>query len=205
MLNFLPEFSQPVWVLVLSTLVAYALGSIPFGLVMAKLFGLGDIRQIGSGNIGATNVLRTGSKTAAFLTLICDAGKAGMVVLLAGHFLSEDAAQMAGFAAFFGHCYPLWLGFKGGKGVATFYGLVFALAWPLGIITGMIWLIVVALCRYVSLGSIICAALLPFVAMWMGYSDLVGLGVALAGLILWRHYENIARLRHGTEHKIGHK
>ena len=128
----LPEFTTTPALLALWAGLGYALGSVPFGLVMARLFGLGDLRQIGSGNIGATNVLRTGNKLAALLTLLGDAGKAGLAVLLARGFAGEDAAQLAGLMAFAGHCYPVWLGFRGGKGVATFLGMMLALNPVLG-------------------------------------------------------------------------
>lgn len=186
-------------------LVAYLLGSVPFGLVMARIFGLGDIRKIGSGNIGATNVLRTGNKPAAFLTLILDAGKGGIAVLAARAFVGEDAAQLAGFMAFLGHCYPVFLGFKGGKGVATWLGTLLALAWPLGVAACATWLAVVAATRISSLGGLVGAVASPLLAWLLGLPALLGLTAALALLILLRHRHNISRLIAGQEPRIGKK
>ncbi|MGB0799881.1 MAG: glycerol-3-phosphate acyltransferase, partial [Planktomarina sp.] len=151
----MPDITSSLYVLVGWASFGYLLGSVPFGIVVARALGLGDLRQIGSGNIGATNVLRTGSKLGAALTLIGDAGKAGAAVLVARALAGEDAAQLAGLAAFFGHCFPLWLGFRGGKGVATYFGLLFALAWPIGIIAGAVWLITAAIFRYSSLAALV--------------------------------------------------
>ena len=189
-----------VWIV-----TGYLLGSIPFGLVVAHLFGLGDLRQIGSGNIGATNVLRTGSKFGASLTLIADAGKAGITVLLARSIAGEDAAQLAGFAAFFGHCYPIWLKFKGGKGVSTFFGLLFALAWPIGLISGATWILIAGIFRYSSFAAIATAILTPLFMIIFSQQVLVALSIGLMTLILWRHKENIIRLLKSQETKIGQK
>ena len=186
-------------------LLAYGLGSVPFGVVMARLFGLGDLRQIGSGNIGATNVLRTGNKTAAALTLILDAAKGGIAVLVAGAALGGDAAQVAGFAAFLGHCYPVFLGFKGGKGVATFLGTLLALAWPVGLAACATWAAVAALARISSLAALVAAATAPVWALILGRSDTALLLIALAVLIALRHAPNIRRLIAGTEPRIGRK
>ena len=186
-------------------LLAYGLGSVPFGVVMARLFGLGDLRQIGSGNIGATNVLRTGNKTAAALTLILDAAKGGIAVLVAGAVLGADAAQVAGFAAFLGHCYPVFLGFKGGKGVATFLGTLLALAWPVGLAACATWAAVAALSRISSLAALVAAATAPVWALILGRSDTALLLIALAVLIALRHAPNIRRLIAGTEPRIGRK
>ncbi|MCL4105064.1 UNVERIFIED_CONTAM: hypothetical protein GTU68_018771 [Idotea baltica] len=172
---------------------------------MARLFNLGDLRQIGSGNIGATNVLRTGNKLAAFLTLILDAGKAGLAVLVARALAAEDAAQLTGLAAFFGHCFPIFLAFRGGKGVATYFGLVFALAWPVGLAAGATWLVTAAIGRYSSLGALVTALLMPLWAILLGFSALVVLGMTLALLIIMRHRSNISRLLDGSEPKIGAK
>ncbi|BDW84045.1 glycerol-3-phosphate acyltransferase [Roseicyclus marinus] len=184
-------------------LLAYVLGSVPFGIVMARLFGLGDLRKIGSGNIGATNVLRTGNKLAAFLTLVLDAGKGGIAVLAARATLGEDAAQVAGFAAFLGHCFPVFLGFKGGKGVATFLGTLLALAWPVGLAACATWAAVAAVSRISSLSALVAAALAPVWAILLGNSAAALLLVLLAGLIFWRHAGNISRLLAGTEPRIG--
>ena len=183
--------------------LGYLAGSVPFGLVMARLFGLGDLRKIGSGNIGATNVLRTGNRLAAALTLLLDAGKAGLMVLAARLLAAEDAAQLAGLAAFAGHCYPVWLGFRGGKGVATLFGLLFALAWPVGLAAGATWLATAALWRFSSLAALVAAASVPLWAPGLGSAHLAALGILLAALIFWRHRENIARLLAGTEPRIG--
>jgi glycerol-3-phosphate acyltransferase PlsY len=183
----------------------YLLGAIPFGIVTARVLGLGDLRQIGSGNIGATNVLRTGSKLGAALTLIGDAGKAGAAVLLARALAAEDAAQIAGFAAFLGHCYPIWLKFKGGKGVATFFGLLFALAWPIGVAAGATWLATAAIFRFSSLAALLTAVMTPLWIILMGFNSLFLLSLCLTGVIYWRHRENIIRLIRGQESKIGQK
>ena len=186
-------------------LLAYLLGSVPFGVVMARLFGLGDLRQIGSGNIGATNVLRTGNKTAAFLTLVLDAAKGGIAVLIAGALLGADAAQAAGLAAFLGHCYPVFLGFRGGKGVATFLGTLLALSLPVGLAACATWAVVAALSRISSLSALMAAASAPIWALVLGLPDAVALLIALAVVIGLRHEGNIRRLIAGTEPRIGRK
>lgn len=189
----------------LVALLAYVLGSVPFGIVMARLFGLGDLRAIGSGNIGATNVLRTGNKLAAFLTLILDAGKGAIAVLAARYVLAEDAAQLAGLMAFVGHCFPIFLGFRGGKGVATFLGTVLAVAWPVGIGACAIWLIGALVTRISSVGALSAAALVPVVAVVLGRADVAILTILLGALIYARHMPNIRRVMDGTEPKIGKK
>lgn len=200
---------------ILAALGGYLLGSIPFGLVLTRLAGLGDIRQIGSGNIGATNVLRTGRKDIALATLLLDAGKAAAALLLARAFaeaggLSEEVQRqiglVAGAAAFIGHCFPVWLKFKGGKGVATFFGVLFAGIWPLGIMAAITWLAVATIFRYSSLAALSAAAMAPFMAMIASFSwSEIAFTLVLAVLIFWRHAANIARLRAGTEPKIGEK
>jgi len=199
----------------LAAIGGYLLGSIPFGLVITKAAGLGDIRTIGSGNIGATNVLRTGRKDLALATLLLDAGKAGIALLLArelagfGGFSEELQRQIgltAGAAAFIGHCYPVWLNFKGGKGVATFFGVLFAGAWPLGVMAGVTWLAVATMFRYSSLAALCAAAIAPIAALVAGFSWAeIAFSALLAALIFWRHKANIARLRAGTEPRIGAK
>ncbi|WP_422061001.1 glycerol-3-phosphate 1-O-acyltransferase PlsY [Sphingopyxis sp.] len=188
--------------------VGYLLGSIPFGIILTRLFGAGDLRQIGSGNIGATNVLRTGRKGLAAGTLILDGAKGAAAVLLARHFMPElgqDGAMIAGAAAMVGHCYPVWLKFRGGKGVATLLGLSFALAWPIGLVFAVAWLATVLLARISSLGGMVGALSAPIAALGFGY-PVYAVGLAgLAVIILWRHRENIARLRAGTEPRIGSK
>lgn len=203
MTGLLPAFETAQGLLALTGMLAYLLGSIPFGIVMARLFGLGDLRAIGSGNIGATNVLRTGNKTAAALTLILDAGKGGAAVLIARALLGEDAAQLAGFAAFLGHCFPVFLRFRGGKGVATFLGTLLALAWPVGLAACATWAVVAGVSRYSSLSALMAAALSPLWAGLLGNGSAAILCAALAVLIFIRHRENIARLLAGTEPKIG--
>lgn len=201
----LPDLTTSPLLLIVVAICAYLLGSVPFGLVMARLFGLGDLRQIGSGNIGATNVLRTGNKPAAFLTLVLDAGKGAIAVLIARAVAGEDAAQLAGFAAFLGHCFPIFLGFKGGKGVATFLGTLLALSFPVGLAACATWALVAFITRYSSLSALVAACLSPVLAVVLGKADLTLLTLSLAVLVLIRHRENIQRLRAGTETRIGKK
>ena len=199
------ELTSTTQLLVFWVVAGYLLGAIPFGIVTARALGLGDLRQIGSGNIGATNVLRTGSKLGAAFTLIGDAGKAGAAVLLARALAAEDAAQIAGFAAFLGHCYPIWLKFKGGKGVATFFGLLFALAWPIGLAAGATWLATAAIFRYSSLAALMAAALTPLWTLLFDHAALFSLSLCLASVIFWRHKDNVQRLIRSQESKIGRK
>jgi len=184
----------------------YFLGSIPFGVLITRAFGAGDLRQIGSGNIGATNVLRTGRKGLAAATLILDGAKGAVAVLLARHFvpeLGDDGAMIAGAAAMIGHCYPVWLRFRGGKGVATLLGLSLALAWPIGLVFAAVWLATVLLLRISSLGGMLGAVAAPVAALAFGHPT-YAIGLAgLAVIVLWRHRENIARLRAGTEPRVG--
>ncbi len=199
----IPDLETPLVLLGLVGLAAYLLGSVPFGIVMARVFGLGDLRQIGSGNIGATNVLRTGNKLAAALTLVLDAGKGAIAVLLARVLFAEDAAQVAGFAAFLGHCFPIFLGFKGGKGVATFMGTLLALFWPAGLAACLTWLVTTAIFRISSLSALVAAALSPVWIWLLGMPQASLMTVGLAALIFLRHQANIERLFAGTEPKIG--
>ncbi len=189
--------------LALTALLAYLAGSIPFGLVIARALGLGDLRSIGSGNIGATNVLRTGSKRAAAATLLLDALKGALAVLAARAAAGETAALVAGFAAFLGHLYPVWLRFRGGKGVATFLGVMLALAWPVGLIACATWAAVAAAGRISSLSALVAAGTAPLWLALLGPPRSAWLGLAMAALVFWRHRENIARLRAGTEPRIG--
>jgi len=197
------EASAPL--LALWTGLGYLLGSVPFGLLLARWLGLGNLRQIGSGNIGATNVLRTGSKGAAAATLLLDGAKGAVAVLMARALAGEDAAQVAGLAAFLGHCFPVWLGFRGGKGVATFLGLMLALAWPVGVACCLTWAVVVAATRTSSMGALMAAALSTIWIFVLGYPQVFALGVVLTLLVFARHRANIARLRAGAEPKIGQK
>lgn len=189
--------------LALWALLGYLLGSIPSGLILARLMGLGDPRAIGSGNIGATNVLRTGNRLAAALTLLFDAGKGAAAVLLARAFAGEAAAQIAALFAFLGHCYPVWLGFRGGKGVATFLGIMLALAWPVGLACCLAWAITAALSRVSSLSALVAAGSSTLWILLLGFGNAFFLGVVLTLLVYWRHRANIARLRAGTEPRIG--
>lgn len=199
----IPTLTSSPIALIIAGLLAYLLGSVPFGIVIARIFGLGDLRKIGSGNIGATNVLRTGNKLAAALTLILDAAKAGIAVLIARASLGEDAAQLAGFAAFLGHCFPVYLNFKGGKGVATFLGAVIALAWPVGLAACATWLVTALILRISSLSALVAAALSPVWAVLLGEAQMSLLCIGLAALVFWRHRPNIQRLIAGTEPRIG--
>ena len=199
--------------LALIGLGGYLLGSIPFGVVLTRAAGTGDVRQIGSGNIGATNVLRTGRKDLALATLLLDAGKGAVALLLARWLIGGDLAPaIAGGAAFLGHLFPVWLGFKGGKGVATFFGLMIAAWWPLGLMAAATWLIVAFGLRYSSLAALVAALLVPFYAVLplpsLGLPvspTLIVLSVFTAILIWIRHHENIARLLKGLEPRIGAK
>jgi acyl phosphate:glycerol-3-phosphate acyltransferase len=186
-------------------LLGYLLGSIPFGLLLTRAAGLGDIRAVGSGNIGATNVLRTGNKGLAAATLLLDAIKGAAAVWLARHFAAPDALAplVAGVAAFIGHVFPLWLKFKGGKGVATYLGTLLALAWPMGLAFAGIWLAMLALRRMSSLSALVGAALVP-VAAGLTNGAPLALASGLMSLIIFiRHRENIARIINGTEPKVG--
>jgi glycerol-3-phosphate acyltransferase PlsY len=189
--------------LALAALLGYLVGSIPFGVLIARALGLGDLRAIGSGNIGATNVLRTGNKAAAAATLLLDAGKGAVAVVAARALAGETAAMVAGFAAFLGHCFPVWLGFKGGKGVATFLGLTIALAWPAGLAACLTWLGTAAAFRFSSLAALVAAASIPLWLAAFGRTDAILFGIALAALVFFRHHANIRRLLAGTEPKIG--
>jgi glycerol-3-phosphate acyltransferase PlsY len=200
-----PDFTSAPVLLLAVLVLSYLLGSIPFGIVITRALGLGDLRQIGSGNIGATNVLRTGNKPAALATLLLDAGKGGIAVLLARWWVGEDAAQIAAASSFLGHLFPVWLGFKGGKGVATFLGTLLALAWPVGIAACLTWLATAAVSRFSSLSALVAAASAPVWLVLLGQPQMVLLAVALAALVWVRHSANIARLRAGTEPKIGKK
>ena len=201
----MPELASSPGVLLVVAFLSYLAGSIPFGVVITRAMGLGDLRSIGSGNIGATNVLRTGNKPAAAATLILDAAKGGIAVLIARATVGDDAAQVAALASFLGHLYPVWLGFKGGKGVATFLGILLALVWPIGLAACATWLVTAALSRISSLSALAAAGLAPGYLAFAGYSDMVLLTLLLAILVWLRHSANIRRLRDGTEPKIGRK
>jgi glycerol-3-phosphate acyltransferase PlsY len=188
----------------LSLLIGYALGSIPFGLIVTRLAGLGDVRNIGSGNIGATNVLRTGRKGLAVATLLLDFAKGAAAVLIARHFWPDSGFDgLAAIAAFLGHLYPVWLRFRGGKGVATLIGIVAALLWPAAIIICLVWLATLALTRYSSVSGMAAAVTAPIAAFALGATGDIVLFAGFALLVLWKHRANIARLRAGTEPKVG--
>lgn len=191
-------------------IIGYLVGSIPFGLVFAKLFGLGDLRKIGSGNIGATNVLRTGNKPAAFLTLLFDIGKGGAVALAVGYFIPGVHAELAaGFWAVMGHNFPVWLKFRGGKGVATTVGVLLATAWPVGLAVIATWIAVAAITRYSSLAALVALGAAPAFSYFLAPSLVPAQHILLSGLLavlVWgRHHDNIRRLIKGSETKIGKK
>ncbi|KAA9010742.1 glycerol-3-phosphate 1-O-acyltransferase PlsY [Histidinibacterium aquaticum] len=201
----IPEITSAPAILLLWAAIGYLAGSVPFGIVFAWVFRLGDLRQIGSGNIGATNVLRTGNRLAALLTLVMDSGKGAFVTLAALGAAGWDAAQVAALFSFLGHCFPVWLRFRGGKGVATFLGILIALSPATGAAACATWLVAAGLTRYSSAGALAAAVLAPIWAITMARGDLLMLLVALAFLVLWRHQGNITRLMAGTEPRIGRK
>jgi acyl phosphate:glycerol-3-phosphate acyltransferase len=194
---------------VLVALMGYILGSIPFGILLTRIAGAGDLRQIGSGNIGATNVLRTGRKGLAAATLLLDMGKGALAVYFGGWLLDGEGvssgAAIAGVMAFMGHCFPVWLRFAGGKGVATMMGVVLALAWPVGLIFALVWIGMLLVSRISSAGGISAALAAPLAAWALGYGSLVLPIVVMAVIVLWRHKDNIARLIAGVEPRIGGK
>ncbi|MDG1416323.1 MAG: glycerol-3-phosphate 1-O-acyltransferase PlsY [Maricaulis sp.] len=187
----------------IAALGGYLLGSIPFGLVITRVAGLGDIRDIGSGNIGATNVLRTGRKDLAAATLLLDAGKAGIAAAIFGMLFSPIAGLIAGAAAFFGHCFPVWLKFKGGKGVATFVGTILVVHWPTALVLIAVWVVTAAVFRMSSLGALVAALAAPIGAYAFGRPDVAIMTGVLAALIYWLHRANIGRILKGEEPKIG--
>jgi len=202
----MPQLDSSTVQLLIWALIGYGLGSIPFGMVLARVMGLGNLRDIGSGNIGATNVLRTGNKKAAALTLLLDGAKGAVALLLARWAgAGEDTVQLAALAAFLGHCYPVWLGFRGGKGVATFLGIWLALAWPVGLACCATWAVAAALGRISSQAALAAAASSTMWIVLLGPGPTIVLGVVLTLLVFWRHRANISRLRAGTEPKIGAK
>lgn len=190
--------TSPIMLLVVAA-GAYLLGSIPFGIVVSKLFGLPDPRTIGSNNIGATNVLRSGSKIAALTTVLLDGAKGLAAVLIAKALFGPDAAQVAALFSFLGHIFPVWLGFKGGKGVATLLGTLIGLSTLLGFMALSAWLFTYFVFRYSSLSALMSAVITPLVAFLVGFSDLVVVLAIMAGILIWRHKANIERLRDGTE------
>ena len=195
-----PEAFLPV-----AFVIGYLLGSIPFGLVLTKLAGTQDLRTIGSGNIGATNVLRTGRKGIAAATLILDILKGTAAVLISGHFGGPNAAMLAGLGAFLGHLFPVWLKFKGGKGVAVYIGILLGLFWPAAMVFCLIWLAVAFASRYSSLAALVASFVTPLFLWWFGHLALASLFAVLTLLLFFMHRENIRRLQAGTEGRIGQK
>jgi glycerol-3-phosphate acyltransferase PlsY len=199
-----PASDLPLWTYAAAVVLGYLLGSIPFGLLLTKAAGFGDIRNIGSGNIGATNVLRTGNKKLAFATLLLDGGKGAVAALVAAHF-DPLLAVIAGGAALLGHLFPIWLGFKGGKGVATTLGTLLAVNWMVGVAACLTWLAVAFGFRISSLAALVAVALSPLYAYILGTGPQVVLAAFAAVLVWIRHHENITRLLKGTEPRIGKK
>jgi acyl phosphate:glycerol-3-phosphate acyltransferase len=188
----------------LAALFGYLLGSIPFGLLITRAAGLGDVRKIGSGNIGATNVLRTGNKGLAALTLLLDGLKGTVAVLIAGLY-GADLAIIAGFLAFIGHLFPVWLGFKGGKGVATYIGVLAGLMWKVALVFAAVWIAVALLLRYSSLAALVAAVVVPLTLLFMGYQDFAVVFAVMSVIVFIKHRANISRLMAGTESRIGSK
>ena len=191
-------------IVILFLIVGYLLGSIPFGLLITRAAGLGDVRTIGSGNIGATNVLRTGRKSLAGLTFLLDALKGSVAVWIAWRW-GLAPAMAAGFAAFIGHLFPAWLGFKGGKGVSTYIGVLLALAWSTVIAFAIVWIAVAALTRYSSLAALTATLVTPIFLYFSGFGDIAALFAVMTVLVFWKHRANIERLLAGTESRIGGK
>jgi acyl phosphate:glycerol-3-phosphate acyltransferase len=188
----------------LALLGGYLLGSIPFGLLLTRMAGLGDIRNVGSGNIGATNVLRTGRKDIALATVLLDAGKAALALFLVRHFFNPEAGFVAGAAAMFGHCFPVWLKFKGGKGVATFFGTLLVGLWPVGVLAGLLWLGTAFTFRFSSLAALVATLAAPLIALIFHAGTIGTLAIAAMSAMVWyRHRENLTRLLKGQEPKIG--
>jgi acyl phosphate:glycerol-3-phosphate acyltransferase len=186
-------------------ILGYLLGSIPFGLILTRFAGTQDLRSIGSGSIGTTNVLRTGRKDLAAATLVGDMLKGTIAVILSGYFGGPDAAMLAGLGAFLGHLFPVWLGFKGGKGVAVYIGILLGLFWPAALLFCLIWLAVAVLTRYSSLSALIASLVTPILLWWFGHLALAALFAVLTLLVFYAHRENIKRLLAGNEGKIGQK
>jgi glycerol-3-phosphate acyltransferase PlsY len=190
---------------IIAAVLGYLSGSVPFGLILTRMAGLGDVRSIGSGNIGATNVLRTGNKGLAAATLLLDALKGTVPALVAGHFFGVEGGVIAGLAAFLGHIFPIWLGFRGGKGIATYIGVLFGLNWEMGLLFLLVWIATAAISRYSSLSALVATLVIPIVQWIVGDHKIAAL-VALMTVIAWiKHRANIQRLLSGTESKIGKK
>jgi glycerol-3-phosphate acyltransferase PlsY len=196
--------SANAW-LPLAFVLGYLLGSIPFGLVLTQLAGTQDLRSIGSGNIGATNVLRTGRKGLAAATLLLDMLKGTVAVIIAGYYSSAEAAMLAGLGAFLGHLFPVWLNFKGGKGVAVYIGILIGLFWPAAVMFCVVWLATAVITRYSSLSALLASLITPILLWWLGHAAMAALFAVLTVLLFYMHRANISRLRAGTEGKIGQK
>ncbi len=201
----MPDIASSGLALVLTAVLAYLLGSVPFGVVITRALGLGDLRKLGSGNIGATNVLRTGNKAAALATLLLDAAKGGVAVAIARGLVGEDAAQLAALTSFLGHLFPLWLGFRGGKGVATFLGTLIVLDWRVGLAACATWAVTAAISRISSLSALVAAAMTSAWLVIFHQGHMLVLVVVLTLLIYWKHAPNLKRLKAGTEPRIGEK
>ena len=198
----MPQFDTTLWELLVTALLAYLAGSIPFGLLVSRAFGLPEPRGIGSGNIGATNVLRTGSKAAALTTLLLDAAKGFVAVIVARALAGEDAAQIAGLAAFLGHVFSLWLGFRGGKGVATLLGALAGFGTLIGLAAMAAWLGIFLVWRISSLSALVAAALAPAVTLALGQGHMIVATLLMATVVFWSHRANIRRLLDGTEPRV---
>ena len=196
--------SPSAW-LPVAFILGYLLGSIPFGVVLTKLAGTPDLRSIGSGNIGATNVLRTGRKGLAAATLLCDMLKGTAAVIISGYYGGPDAAMLAALGAFLGHLFPVWLKFRGGKGVAVYIGVLIGLFWPAAVVFCVIWLSTAFTSRYSSLAALVASFVTPIFLWWFGHPALAALFAVLTLLLFYMHRENIARLQAGTEGRIGEK
>ena len=195
-----PEAWLPV-----GLILGYLLGSIPFGLVLTRFAGTQDLRSIGSGNIGATNVLRTGRKGLAAATLVCDALKGTVAVIIAGYYGGPNAAMLGALGAFLGHLFPVWLGFKGGKGVAVYIGVLIGLFWPAALLFCVLWAATATISRYSSLSALVASVITPIFLWWFGHPALAALFAVLTLLLFYMHRENIGRLHAGTEGRIGQK
>jgi glycerol-3-phosphate acyltransferase PlsY len=196
--------SPEAWLLA-ALILGYLLGSVPFGLILTRLAGTPDLRSIGSGNIGATNVLRTGRRGLAAATLICDMLKGTAAVLISGYFGGPDAAMLAALGAFLGHLFPVWLGFKGGKGVAVYIGVLIGLFWPAAVLFCALWIVTAVITRYSSLSALLASVVTPIFLWWLGHLTLAFLFAVLTMLLIYMHRANIARLQAGTEGRIGQK
>ena len=199
----MPDFGDATSLIILWAVIGYLLGSIPTGLILARAMNLGNLREIGSGNTGATNVLRTGNKKAALLTLLIDMGKGALAVILATRLGNPGLGQLAGLAAFLGHCFSVWVRFRGGKGVATYFGVLGAVSPVMGAVAGLLWIGTAAISRYSSLAALVVAGWIPVIIAFTDRGHIFLLAAILGALIYIRHAANISRLRAGTEGKIG--